>query len=109
MRLTETIETGAGPVTVKELTVGEVRQWLASLTVQPAGQSADVVDSLLFSRMALNDLNLVLVGQVDYDGLTQAEVRQIIDAAERLNPDFFHLRQTVIREGEKALKAHVGS
>lgn len=56
MRLTETVETSAGKVVVRELTVGEVRAWLAGLEAKAA--QVDVVDDALFEEFSLADIPL---------------------------------------------------
>lgn len=109
MRLTETVETSTGPVTVRELTVGEVRQWLASLNAAPAVSETDLVGSLLFADCSLADMRIFCVGDVDFDALTQTEINSVIDAAKRINPDFFRLRLTLIQAGEKAIAAQIGN
>lgn len=92
MRVTETVTlSDGGAVTVRELTVGEVRAWLAGLATA-AEKSIDLVDTGLF-EIPLDELTLFVVGDLPAaDALTQSEVRLLIDAAKRLNPDFFGLR-----------------
>lgn len=109
MRLTETVETSAGPVTVRELTVGEVRQWLAGLSATQTNAGTDLVGSLLFADCSLADMRVFCVGEVDFDAMTQTEINQVISTAKRINPDFFQLRLTLIQAGEKAIAAQIGS
>lgn len=101
MRLTETIPTNAGPVTVRELTVGEVRTWLAGLEAKLA-QQVDVVDDALFDDFSLADLPLFAPmedGSANIDAMTQSDVHKIHDAAKRINPDFFALRGKLLMAG----------
>ena len=37
-------------------------------------------------------LKTFLAGEVDFDSLPQSDIRKLIDAAKRLNPDFFEYR-----------------
>lgn len=104
MRLTETIETGVGPVTVRELTVGEVRHWLASIATG-VDLPSDVVGNLMFDGFAIEELTLFLIGKPDYDALTQSEVHAIHAVAKRLNPDFFIFRQRLFRAGQTAAES----
>jgi len=92
MRVTENVSTNCGQSSyeVRELTVGEIRQWQAALAAS-AEQQVDVVDAALF-EIPLADLKTFLVGEVDFDSLTQSDIRKLIDAAKRLNPDFFEYR-----------------
>ena len=104
MRLTERIETGAGAVTLRELTVGEVRRWLAEIS-SGIELPTDLVGNVLFDRFSLFELALFIDGAApDYDALTQSEVRQIEATARTLNPDFFGFRQRLLRLGTVAEK-----
>lgn len=98
MRLTEVIETSAGPVNVRELTVGEVRAWLAGLELQ-AAKPVDVVDDALFEGFSLADLPLFTESVYDVDSLSQSDIRNIHEAAKRINPDFFALRGKLLMVG----------
>lgn len=92
MRITEKVDFDEKrSVTVRELTVGEVRKWLAGLATA-AAQPGDLVSDALFEGFSLADLELFANGAEPVDDLTQSEVRAVFDAAKRLNPDFFHLR-----------------
>jgi hypothetical protein len=103
VRVTETIETAAGAVTVRELTVGEIRQWLATLAARAEEAGIDVVGELLIDGFALSDLSLFAGGEVDADALSQSELRAIFDVAKRLNANFFLLRERLIRAGTQAI------
>lgn len=101
MRMTETVATNAGPVIVRELTVGEVRAWLAGLEAK-AAQQVDVVDDALFEEFSLADLPLFAPtedGSINIDAMTQSDVRNIHEAAKRINPDFFTLRGKLLMVG----------
>ena len=102
MRITETVDLGDGRnVTVRELTVGEVRKWLAGLATA-AERPADLVSDALFEGFSLADLGLFASEAVASDDLTQSEVRAVFDAAKRLNPDFFHLRGRLLQASAPA-------
>jgi hypothetical protein len=103
MRVTETVETGAGAVTVRELTVGEIRQWLAGLATRASEAEVDVVGELLIEGFALSDLPLFVGASLPATesdaALTQSELRAIFEAARRLNADFFGLRDRLLQAG----------
>lgn len=87
MRLTDTVE----GVVVREATVGEVRRWLAAISTAP---SVDLVDNTEWGGMTPSELRL-FVDEDDgepIDNLTPSELVRVVEAARRLNPDFFRLR-----------------
>ncbi len=98
MRQTEKVKIGAHTLTVKELTVGEVRQWLAKLS---SGEdvSTDVTGMLLFQDFSLHEIALFVSEPVESDELTQSEVRDLLSVIKRLNPDFFALRERLLKMG----------
>lgn len=105
MRITEPVDTCGGSVTVRELTVGEIRQWLAALATRAADAAVDVVGELLIDGFALSDLPLFAPDIADAGALTQSELRAVFDAAKRLNADFFGLRDRLLRAGTMTLEA----
>lgn len=103
MRITENVDFGEGrSVTVRELTVGEVRAWLAGLATA-AAQPVDLVSDALFEGVSLADLGLFAEGEVNAEDLTQSEVRAVFDVARRLNPDFFQLRGRLLLASAPAI------
>lgn len=98
MRLTREIETDAGTVTVRELTVGEVRRWLAGLATA-ADQPVDVVGEMLFEGFSLADLHLFVDADLLADALPQSQLRAVFAAAKEINPDFFGLRDKLLLAG----------
>lgn len=101
MRLTEQVETSGGSVTVKELTVGEVRAWLKRLA-DGAGVGGDAVDMLLFGDFTLPEIAPFAEQQIEWDALTQADARRVFEAVKRLNPDFFALRERLTQIGRRS-------
>ena len=84
----------------KELTVGEIRQWLkASGTVQ-----VDVVDMALFEDFSLPDLTyLSSLKSDDLDRLPPSEIKRAFELAKEVNPDFFQMRSRVVELGRTVL------
>lgn len=102
MRVTETVSLGAGQYVVRELTVAEIRQWQAALATA-ADRPIDIVADTTF-EIPLSDLALFIEGDVvDFDALTQSEIRALIDTARRLNPDFFSYRARLWAAGASTI------
>lgn len=101
MRATETVEVDGRTITVRELTVGEVRAWLAALA---AGSlpATDAVGALLFEDFTLPELALFADFGPSCDGLAPSDLRRIYGAARRLNPDFFGMRDRLAAIGRAA-------
>lgn len=88
-------------VIVRELTVADIRNWLASLI---ASSEYDPVNSELFEDFTLDDIQLVSnVSSQFVESLTLDQLRQIFDLAKALNPDFFSLRQRMADRGKRIL------
>ncbi|WP_322521150.1 hypothetical protein SR882_10270 [Guyparkeria halophila] len=97
-------------VEVKELTIAEIRSWLAELTErlersfdeEAASEPVDLVDEHLLEDMTLDDL--VRMTSLDHDGineLSQSAIDQIAATARELNPHFFGMRRRLLaRSGE---------
>lgn len=81
-------------VRVKELTVGEIRAWIRCLAA-PAG-AVDVAGEMLFSEVRLDELAMMVEG-IDDGAWTPSELRQVLDVARELNPDFFDLRGRILK------------
>lgn len=89
-RLIEEITIGETTLTVRELTVGEVREWFKKMA-NPT--EADVVGDMLFGNYALNDLTVmssVEVGQLDK--FSVSEIEKLAEACKKLNASFFQFR-----------------
>ncbi|WP_375738075.1 hypothetical protein [Pseudomonas boanensis] len=88
------IRIGERRVTVRELTVAEVRQWLNDA----AGKvSVDTVDAMLFEEISLPDLARMTSLDVESMGDWQpSQLREVIAAAKDLNKDFFAMRERIV-------------
>lgn len=91
MRLTRTIEMAdAFLVTVKELTVGEVRNWLLDVET---GRGEEPLHALALEECSLADL--ARMGDIEVSALedyTPSELAPLGEAAKALNPHFFRVR-----------------
>lgn len=88
-------------VTVKELTVADVRAWLKEMS---QGVALDLVGDGLFQDQNGSLRDVLLMTDADageLDQMTPAEVSQILDKCQKVNPHFFTLRARLIRDGEQ--------
>ena len=83
-------------IVIKELTLGEIRAWLASVVNQSEG--GDVVDALLFedfepaALVRMTDLSLR-----DLDDYGPSDLRLLANAYREVNADFFAMRQRMVQ------------
>lgn len=104
MQLTQTHDIAGRSVAIKELTVGEIRQWLKSL--ESGGASLDVVGSTLFEELTFDDLvRFTDLDRASLDAWKPSELRQLIDKIKAVNADFFLLRSRLVVLGQ-ALAQH---
>jgi len=90
MRRTETLKLGDKSVTLRELTVGEVRGMLMSRPEQ------DTVDYLLFDDITLGELvQMTDLSLADLDNFTQSELDAVRLKAKELNPSFFGMLERI--------------
>lgn len=105
LAVTRTVVIGEGgeaplAVTVRELTVGEIRAWLAGL----AGLQLDLVDALLLGDITPQDLaRLSSLTLAQVETLTPSQLRLVLDAAREVNADFFALLGKIVSLGQTQL------
>lgn len=105
MRVIREIDLDGRAVQVRELTVGEIRRWLAS-KVGPG----DVVDSLLFEEVALSDLSFLSdLDAAAVDALTPSEIDKVVSVAREINAVFFAMRERTVALGRRILAEQAGS
>ncbi|MBK7899751.1 MAG: hypothetical protein KA603_02340 [Azonexus sp.] len=101
MRRLKEFEIDGRKVVVKELTVGEIRAWLASKT-----DAGDLVDGALFEEIALSDLVFLSDLPADViDGMTPSDIDRVIAEAREVNARFFAMRERVVTLGREILAA----
>ncbi|SFM71313.1 hypothetical protein [Marinobacter pelagius] len=86
-------------VTVKELTVADVRDWLRSLQDL---QEFDAVNAALFQEegASIDDvLRMTDLDKAELDQLPPADVVKVIDKCKQVNPHFFRFRAAMIEIG----------
>lgn len=102
LAVTRTVVLGEGgeaplAVTVRELTVGEIRAWLKD--VQGDG-TVDLVDVMLLRDVSLQDIgHMSSLTAAQIEGLTPSQLHQVLDAAREINSDFFALRAGILSVG----------
>lgn len=90
------IQLGSISVTVRELTVLQVRDWLSAM-VQP-GEQVDITDQAFFNECSLSDLQrMTSLTLAQIDQLRPSELRQVIALCKELNPDFFGFRARLVK------------
>lgn len=83
------IRTEHRTVTVHELTVGQMREYLAQAESQRQVLLDPVID-LLFEDCSLRDVVAMTDLELpDFDTMTPADIQQVIDACRERNPHFF--------------------
>ncbi len=101
MTLTKTIQLPDLVVTVRELTVGEIRAWMK----RTAEGGHDPVDDTLLQEVSLADLYAMTdlpAGQAE--SLTPSQLRLVFDGCREVNPDFFGLRDRIESAGRQILE-----
>ena len=94
-RRTKTITVGEPPrtVTIREPTVAEIRNWLVDLEKLKT-DAIDFVTHGLFNDASLTDLVLMTdLSLADLDTMVPSEIKQLIDACQEMNSDFFTVRK----------------
>lgn len=87
------------PVTVREITVREVRDWLAD--AEQSAQRQDVISLALWEEITLADLQRMSdLSDSVADQALPSEVDKLIEAARELNPHFFGLLRRLAAAGK---------
>lgn len=90
MRATRTVTLGERAVTVKELTVGDVR---ALMVAFEAGETVDPLHALALDECTLADLSSMSdISANDLEAFTPSELDALITVCKGLNPHFFKVR-----------------
>jgi hypothetical protein len=106
MGATKVVELAGAPVTVRELTVAEVRTWLVEIE---AGIAVDPLGSMVFDDCSLDDLaRMSDATATGMEALTYGELLPLRDACRALNPHFFRVRAAV-QKVARAIEAEAAS
>lgn len=102
MRKEDRINVNGVPITIKELTVAEVRHWMMDMiekekSTDESEQLEFVLDQKLFEDIGISDIVRMtdLTADVVRD-FTPSEFRTVIERCKVLNPDFFGMRKRVL-------------
>lgn len=99
--LTQSLQLGELRVTVRELTVGEVRAWMKRMAETG---NPDPVDDTLIQEISLVDLQSMTDLEHEHlEDLTPSQLRQLLDACREVNRDFFALRERIEALGLRVL------
>lgn len=91
MALEHPVSVGGLTVTVKELTVGQVRDW--ALKVDAGLIQVDPVRHLALDECSIQDIVIMSDAEESaLDALAPSEFVPLVDACRKLNPHFFRVR-----------------
>lgn len=98
----ETINLDGIKVTIRELTVADVRDWLKS--IETPSPKVDAVDKLLIEGEDLSDLlRMTNLTSDDINLMTPSGLRRLYASCKEVNADFFGLRARLEELGRAAL------
>jgi len=101
MERTVTLEHLNLTVTVKELTVGDIRTWLREIQEL---KGFDLVDGALFQEegASIDDLlRMTSLDKAEVDQLTPADLAKVLEKCKKVNPHFFRFRAAVLELGTR--------
>ena len=91
--MTKTVQIADREITVRELAVWEVRNWIASLS----GQDVDLVDELLIDGVQLSAVRLMSgISKEEMEQMMPSELDKIVDVAKQVNHRFFSMVDRVV-------------
>ncbi len=102
MRAVTTIQVLGRDVSIKELTVAEIRQWLAEGWLSDIESSIDPVDVVLFDGWSIPELRrLTDLSVEEIDRATPSELEAVWEKAKGVNRIFFQMRdERLAKAGE---------
>lgn len=94
MAATADVTIGDLTVTVRELTVAEVRDWVREIEI--GTRPIDPAGDALFEDVCLGDMALMSNASGDFlAGFGPSELQPLADLCKKVNPHFFRLRAVV--------------
>lgn len=98
----ETLDVGSAgqrTVTVRELTVREVRAWLTEMAAQI---QRDPLHALAFDEIGLDELARMTDWSADdLEMFAPSQLAEVLRVAKRINPDFFRIRGALIEAASR--------
>lgn len=105
MRVIKEVEVDGRIITIKELTVGDIRAWLAG--AQEGG--GDIVDALLFEEFDPDALvRMTDLSGAEIDAMTPTALTALANHCREVNRDFFVMRQRMVK-AQQTLLAGISS
>lgn len=94
MRQEKQIEVAGRTVTVRELTVAEIRAWLRGLDqAEASGCMQDLVDLALMDDVSLSDIGrMTNLKAHEIEEFTPSEIEAVVAVCREVNPRFFGLQ-----------------
>ncbi len=91
--LTKTITVGGQEITVREVSVGEIRAWMKELELE----DTDVMDVALTQGYHMSAVRLITgLSRDQLDEMLPSERRVVAQECEKVNGDFFGLIRTAL-------------
>lgn len=85
------IEINGRIVTVREMSVAEVRAW--AIEIDAGTRALDALDELMHPDCSLADIKLMTdASDADIDACTAADLDRLVEEARKWNPHFFRVR-----------------
>jgi len=95
------VTVGGKKAVIRELTVSEIRAWLAA----KSGPVIDVVDAFLFEDLALSDIPMMSdISADEIDNLAPSQIDDVIAKIKEVNPRFFEMQARIAAVGKAMLK-----
>ena len=89
-------------VTVRELTVGEIRAWLADLAASTNQQQQDALGLILFEEISLREITMITdLPSMQIETLRPSSLKQLVQAIITVNPQWHDCRKRLSALGEK--------
>lgn len=103
MRMTEQKVFGKTAITVKELTIAEIRAWLKKTEIEE--EQPETVDLFILPDLQLQELlQFTDATPEDLDALTQSEVQELYQTVKEVNPLFFGMVKRLADMSRSALQ-----
>jgi hypothetical protein len=104
MRVEKTVPFLGRDVKVRELTIAEIREWLAKAQVSEGEGTPDVVTMLLFNDLSLDEMQeFTDITSEEISGATPSQLEEIKEFCKKVNSHFFALRAQLMEIGLQAM------
>ena len=91
--LTKVVQIDGREITVRELAVWEIRNWIGSLD----GKDIDLVDELLIDGVQLSAVRLMSgISKEDMEQMVPSDLDKVVDLCKQVNHRFFSMVDRVV-------------